>query len=83
MKDLGQKMLDGTPVRGYRWWKTADGPSPKTTTEEWMSESLSLLVSHWEIQPTLEFQNVVSHLRSEEPDPTLFTVPKRAFRSNM
>jgi hypothetical protein len=73
---LGERSSDGLKLFGFRSEKTYDDGT-KRVTEYWESD-LGIVVSRKDLGPQEgeEHSYVVTNIRREEPDPSLFQIPK-------
>jgi hypothetical protein len=73
---LGQRFSDGLTLFGFRSVKTYDDGS-KRVTEYWESD-LGVVVSRKDVGPQADEEHscVVTDVLREEPDPSLFLIPK-------
>ena len=75
VEDLGTKAMEGVVVAGTRITLSREG-HPTTTTEIWESKELQLTLLRVEYDPaTGPKSSKIINLSTNEPEPSLFTVP--------
>jgi hypothetical protein len=71
---LGEKSSDGMLLFGFRH-EIADDDGEKYVREDWRSD-LGIVMSSTSTREEHESSYVVTNIRQEEPDPSLFRIPK-------
>ena len=76
-EDCGERTIAGIAFNGTRIVHTAeDQPHLTVTIEQWYSEDLKLIGAVMASSPDETYVAGIQNVRREEPDPSLFRIPK-------